>query len=454
MVRNREPFYIASIVVIAFSAISLLSSDVAAQAIPSGYIPRMARSTSSVVASKKVSSTRNVSQQMGSDVDPGMVPSELGPPPPPTSNAAAPAQIIDSPSYGEPIAAPSPVMDSYPTTQSAPYIESTPYETSSEYGQPIYDSGDVITQVEPGYGCTGCGSLGCDGSGCGVGPDCGAAGYGCDSCVGGCNGGCGNGCYHWIDTLSLQAGVHGFKNGINRGESGSFGFQEAVNWGSPWVFTPLGMNTQIGFRGTQTDFHGAAFTTEQRGQYFVTAGFYKRNNQGLQGGIVFDYLHDDWYTTIDLTQIRGELSLGAPTGNSLGFAFSQSIADDDTSSVLDGATVVESWETQDYYTVFWELQSNQHRFGKLRILGGATGEADAIFGTQMKIPLVDNFSLESEFTYVVPNEGAAQGGTQNEAWNVAFNLVWYPARSMGRVNYAMSPMFDVAGNGSMISRRK
>ena len=320
-------------------------------------------------------------------------------------------------------------------------------------GQPVYGDGEYVVS-EGGYGCDDCGAIGCDGSGCGLDPTCGAASCGCDSCVGVCHGACGAQGYHWIDTLSLHVGVQGFKNGINRGQSGSFGFMQGVNWGSPWVFAPLGMNTQIGFRGSQSDFHGADFTTEQRGQYFFTAGFYKKNRHGWQGGIVFDYLHDDWYTTIDLTQVRGELSLGSPTGSSLGFAFAQAMSEDETTSVLGGQSIVESWATQDYYTMFWEYQSNQHRYGKLRILGGATGESDAIFGTLMKIPLLDNWSLESEFTYVVPTEGAAQGGTQNESWNVAFNLVWYPARSMGRVNYAMSPMFDVAGNGSLIPWRK
>ena len=448
-----QNFRIKSLFATLLLAATLSMGRAYTQTIPSGYIPRTARMTSVVNSANRAKRvpTKLVAQDDASMPEMEVI-GELGPPMPPSASQPVPAaQIINAPMNAEPFSISS--VESYPATDAAPYIEQAPVY-DAPYAEPLYES--VVqpgTPVGGGYGCANCDGYGCDGSGCAAGPTCGAGGYGCESCGGGCTGSCGNGCYHWIDTLSLNVGVQGFKNGINRGESGSFGFQEGVNWGSPWVFTPLGMNTQIGFRATQTDFHGAAFTTEHRAQYFVTAGFYKRNCQGLQGGIVFDYLHDDWYTTIDVSQVRGELSIGAPTGNSMGFALSQSVSDDDTTSILNGLSTTESWDTQDYYRLFWEKQSNQQN-GRLRIFGGATGEADAIFGTNMQIPLFDNWSFQSEFTYLVPNEGAAQGGTQNEAWNVAFNLVWYPARSMGRVNYAMLPMFDVAGNGSMITHRK
>ena len=401
--------------------------EVSSQVIPTGYVPRIARIQPASGGLLRTAMTRQVARQTAGGHSSFV--SEAGPPPPPVLSDTKTASVMVPSQSAEQVpvpAAPALTTDS-PKVLGMPEVPAYP-----ETGPIVSDS---MANSMASYPTGTCDAPGCDNWLCDGGPNCGAAAYGgCDTCGGPCSGSC-HGGYHWIDTLSLHVGVQGFKNGVNRGESGSFGFFEGFNWGSPWVFTPLGMNTQIGFRGSQSDFHGAAFTTQHRGQYFVTAGFFKRSLHGVQCGIVFDYLHDDWYTTIDLAQVRGELSLVAPTGNSLGFAFAQSVSDDDTSSVLNGQRINESWETQDYYTLFWEKQTHSCRYGKLRIYGGATGESDAIFGTQFKIPLYDNFSLESEFTYLVPNEGAAQGGTENEAWNVALQLVWYPARSMQRANH-------------------
>lgn len=450
MVRDQASFR-TFLSVLAFS----LACTVAAygQVTPSGYVSRLARSRApQSVLPQQVQPVGHANQASPATASGFTEVPNTSPPAPPafTTKPASTSSVLQmNPSVG------SSVNSSISGIATESVLQPVPSSTPPQAGTYSVIPDSMVNYPTTDVAEATCGAPGCDTWGCDGGPSCGAAAYGaCDQCAGPCSGQCGGQCYHWIDTLSLFVGVEGFKNGINRGESGSFGFQEGFNWGSPWIFTPLGMNTQIGFRGTQTDFHGATFTTEHRGQYFVTAGFFKRKTQGWQGGIVFDYLHDDWYTTVDLAQIRGELSLAAPTGNSLGFAFATAASDDETTSVLNGQTLTESWETQDYFTLFWEKQSHQCRYGKLRLFGGATGEADGIFGTQFKIPLYDNLSMESEFTYLIPNEGAGQGGTQNEAWNVAFQLVWYPARSMRRANYQLTPMFDVAGNGSMIARRK
>lgn len=341
-------------------------------------------------------------------------------------------------------AAPSYPAESYPVT---PY-ESIPSEVSyadpfsSPVSSPVYES-SVVGCAD---GCAG----GC--GGCAAAPACGLPGYG-GGCAGGCAG-CGGANHSWISTISLFGGVHGYKNGVNRGNSGSFGFQEGFNWGSPFSFSALGMNSQIGFRATQTDFNGSSFTADTRAQFFVTGGFFKRNYNGWQGGFVFDYLHDDWYTTIDLAQIRGELSYGVPNGSSVGLMFATSVSEDDTTSVLNGATFNDEWETQDYYAFFYEVQSNHHRRGQWRVWVGMTGESDGIIGSYFKLPMAGTWSLEPEFTYVVPDEATGAGGVTEESWNVGVNLVWYPGRALGDLNYARLPMFDVASNGSMITRRK
>ena len=272
-----------------------------------------------------------------------------------------------------------------------------------------------------------------------------------------CDTGCG-GCdvcrpYCWMDSLSIWGGVQGFKGPFSLGQDSSFGFQEGFNWGSPWVFTPLGMNTQVGFRGTQSNFNGAAFTTDHRAQFFVTAGIFRRAEWGWQGGVVFDYLHEDWYTTLDVGQIRGEISWAVPNGSSFGLWFASSVIED-TGGFPPTVAADQTWETHDIYAAFYRATSSCFRMGQWRVFAGFTAESDGIIGSDFKIPLAGTWSLEPEFTYLIPDEATGAGGNEEEAWNVAFNLVWYPGRALHGIDYTRLPLLDVAGNGSMILRQQ
>lgn len=332
---------------------------------------------------------------------------------------------------------------SYPTTPHQPLM--VPADASYEdpfataVTSPVYS--DTTSVVPPA--ANACGECASGGAACA--PSCNSPCGGCGTC-----GGCGS---HWITTLTAFGGVHGFKNGVNRATSGSFGFQEGFNVASPFDFNPYGMQSQIGLRATQTDFNGSNFTTDSRTQLFVTAGLFKRNYAGWQGGFVVDYLLDEWYTSLNLAQLRGELSYGVASGSSVGFMFTTNLLDDDSTSTLNGTTVNDEWGTLDYYAFFYEVQSNQHRRGTWRVWVGMTGESDGIIGSDFKIPLAGTWSIEPEFTYVVPDEATGAGANAEEAWNVGVNLVWYPGRALGDMNIARLPMFDVAGNGSMIVRR-
>ncbi len=213
------------------------------------------------------------------------------------------------------------------------------------------------------------------------------------------------------------------------------------------------MNTQIGFRGTQVNFNGAEFTANHRAQFFVTAGFFRRAYWGWQGGLVFDYLHEDWYVGTDLAQLRGEISWAVPNGSSFGFWFNASVNDDRVTLPF-GQNTIETWETHDVYAAFYRVKSNLCRQGQWRVFAGLTADSDGIIGSDFKLPMIGTWSLEPEFTYLIPDESTGAGGHLEESWNVAINLVWYPGRAVNGINHDLLPMFDVASNGSMIARRK
>jgi hypothetical protein len=216
---------------------------------------------------------------------------------------------------------------------------------------------------------------------------------------------------------------------------------------------------QIGFDAVYSNFNGAAFTADSRDQFFVTAGLFRRSYCGWQWGVAWDYLRDDWYYDIDLAQLRGELSWAWLDGSSCGFTFATSVDDDtQTSRLLDDngnvVTEIESWETRDLYAFFYSVNLNRYRCGQWRLFAGFTGSRDGLIGSDFKLPLHGTWALEPTFTYLIPDEPTGSGGNEEESWNVALNLVWYPGAALHGVNRFYLPMFDVADNGSMIVRRR
>ena len=262
-----------------------------------------------------------------------------------------------------------------------------------------------------------------------------------------------------IDHLSVFGGIQGFKNQFNRGQSGSFGFNEGANFGTfgRGLILPPSFGAQIGFRAIQANLSGAEFTTHQRNQFFVTTGLYRRADCGLQGGVAFDYLNDDWYSfDLGLGQIRGELSWATTPRNDFGFWFASSTNEEGNVSQLLNGNVFETWQTVNQYAFFYRTGEMAGGRGEARVYGGWTGQSDGIIGADSRIALINGWSLESEFAFLIPREetGIARGH-EHESWNVGINLVWYPGSlKCGSCRRYHRPLFDVADNGSMIIRRQ
>ncbi|MDA1049734.1 MAG: hypothetical protein O3C40_04535 [Planctomycetota bacterium] len=290
-----------------------------------------------------------------------------------------------------------------------------------------------------------------DGGGKGVvvGGDC-CGGAGCLQC---CSIPCPRIC---LDNFQVFAGVQGFTGPVNRGQSGSFGFHEGFNWGAPVpCFGALG--GQIGLQATQSNLSGAEFTDENRHQLFLTGGLFRRVDWGLQGGIVFDYLWDDWYANTSLGQLRGEMSWVYPCLHELGFWFAASTSQDtQVSSFSNGPDLTETFESTDLYAFFY-----RHHFGALeganaRLFAGWTGDSDGLIGADLNLPLSCDWALQGGFAYLIPEQatGNAGGGHAEESWNVAMSLVWYPGARSAIGNDYYRPLFNVANNGSfMVGRR-
>ncbi|MGI9474272.1 MAG: DUF6666 family protein, partial [Rubripirellula sp.] len=153
------------------------------------------------------------------------------------------------------------------------------------------------------------------------------------------------------------AGAQGYKGPLNyvstnqnnsaiRSGASSFGFYQGFNRGKSLKrLLGCGLATQIGARATQSNLSGAGFTTEHRYQVFVTGGVFRRVDYGLQGGLVLDYLNQDWYFQGRSVQLRGEVSWRTEACNTFGFQFMAGVRDENSSTTVDdgaGNTIVSS----------------------------------------------------------------------------------------------------------------
>ena len=291
----------------------------------------------------------------------------------------------------------------------------------------------------------------------------------CSSCNGG---GCFQCCLPCIpfslDNLELFGGVQGFSGPANRGGTASFGFHEGFNIGMPMPCFNGCFGVQFGFRATQDNFSGAGFPTDvigntlftdgTRNQIFLTSGIFRRVDWGLQGGISIDYLADNWYVDTSLTQLRGEASWVFPCAHELGFMFSSATDEDQQMSVfMGGGPLTEIWEATNQYAFFYRHRPAYLEGAEARIYAGWSGDSDGIIGADMRLPLHDSLALELGVSYLIPEQattGAPLGGHEEESWNMAVSLVWYPGCRSAYGGDYFRPLLNVADNGSFrVSRR-
>jgi hypothetical protein len=309
--------------------------------------------------------------------------------------------------------------------------------------------------IGPADGCCegSCGPDGCCGPMCG------------DTCEPGCErGGCDELCTigphdsescHTVrvrvpkcQEIMVFGGVHGFKGPYDQNrDSGNFGFQEGFNGGGKIPFTDWGY--QVGYQAAQSQLSGDAHSNIDAPftQHFWTTGVFHRTRDGLQGGIVWDLLLDSRYTTTDFHQVRGELSFVDCGCHEFGTLINVHMADE----VLIDNQEEESnaWQSTDQFLLFYRMHGKSG--GEGRFFAGLTDDSDAIIGADFLLPLKSHWSLQTGFTYLIPEEPAGEIAAQQEAWNLGINLVWHwKGRARECHSNPYRPLFNVADNGSMI----
>ncbi len=379
-------------------------------------------------------------------------------------------QIIDD---GAPIISGTPMMSDTPTMSGVPMMPSSPMVS----GTP------VISGSACGGGCGSCGG-GCSSGACGgavysgvvseVVSDCGSCGS-CGPCgldVPCCDrGGCPPGTFEncWIGRLGLIlqnaeyfVGATAFKgpsfttpgtDTFQQTHDCNFGLYGGVNLGIPLCKLSCGLlSGQIGARTVQSDFNGSTYTPEGRDQLFLTGGIYRRVDYGLQAGVAYDYLQENWFTDTQVSQLRVDVGWVYPGGTTLGFRSATNLDNDLTNGVINGIPfngLVTT--TLDNYRFYARRNGNWGGYSDL--FAGWTDDNRTILGVDCDLPLSDCVAVRSGLTYVFADNVEGVGGTDSDSWNLYMGFSLRPRGLSWYQNYDR-PMFDVADNGSMLLLRQ
>ena len=267
----------------------------------------------------------------------------------------------------------------------------------------------------------------------------------------------------WIEGLSLHAGVHGFKGPMDLGGNGNFGFHEGLNFGGP-IGGPWGIGYQVGAQVTHSDFAGnqaltvfdpTAITDQDRNQFFLTAGIFRRPDCGRwQWAVAVDWLHEDFYEDADLLQLRHEISFLLNDCREIGYMGMYGVADSEVTvpgGDIQAAPSILDLSVLDRYAFFYRRQFEEG--GEGRIWAGWSGYGDGLVGADAIVPLGRSWALETNFAYLAPKTGSGLDGQIDESWSLNIGLVWYPRRP---VQCALSdpyrPALGVGDNTSVMLR--
>ncbi len=259
----------------------------------------------------------------------------------------------------------------------------------------------------------------------------------------------------WLGTVAYS-GQGNFVGGAGLPEAevgGMHGFQQGFNFGSQMPSILGGqIGSQIGMRFTQSALDGSAAGSDARNQMFLTAGLFRRVDYGIQGGLVVDYLHDDWVYQASLLQLRGEMSYLFSKCHDLGFRFTDSQQTDTSDLSLPSGNSTIELETLATYRFFYRYRLGDDARSQLEFNGGFTEDDTSIWGVDLLAPISNELGLDAGIMYSPASSDAMRPHT-HEAWNAAISLVWTPGRRVGSDRDYYRPLLKVADAGTMLVRR-
>ena len=255
--------------------------------------------------------------------------------------------------------------------------------------------------------------------------------------------------------LSFGFGSEAFRSPLDGMRSGNIGLRETLNLGGA-LLPGYGIGYQIGIAGFQGNFGGNSSPLGgpdgDRDQFFVTAGVFRRNAfRGFQGGVVWDYMRDNYFQSLDANSVRAELSFRV--NPQFDFGYNGLFNTGKSDYVIDAGGNAGEFQLATTHIGFlrWTFINGANA----RVGGGATDDGDGIVNTALTVPISPRLALDTQCFGLFPKEKEDVWGMRNNAWGLGLQLVWYPGRgSYDALQGQYNPVHNVAGNMTHFYTRK
>jgi hypothetical protein len=256
----------------------------------------------------------------------------------------------------------------------------------------------------------------------------------------------------WYTNVALFSTADAFKTPVDLdGLNGNFGRRVGGIASFP-IFRDWGLGGQVSSSAGWYDWKGTLYTgDQQRYQNFNSIGLFARScTTGLGFGIAHDWLYDDYYTGLNLSQFRVAASWEVNCNNEVGFWGALPQRRD--SAFVGAPAVNNEFQSLTQGNLYWKHYWTDAAWTNI-YAGLAESPSDISYGANTQVAVTSFLAITGAFTYVVPGSGG-NIGREEEIWNLSFGLVFYPGTAMAAQRSQFRPMFAPADNGNFATWRK
>ena len=259
-------------------------------------------------------------------------------------------------------------------------------------------------------------------------------------------------CGRWYDNLTVFGNFDAFKSPVDLdGLNGNFGKRFGAFGAFP-LLRDWGIGGQLGGSGGWYDWKGTQYTGHDvRFQNFISAGIFQRSaSTGLGWAIVHDWLNDDYYADLHLSQFRVAGSWQFNPSHEIGVWAALPQARDE--AFVGTPAVLNRFETLLQGNFYWRHMLSDWATATW-YAGLAESPADVTTGTNVEVAINPYMMLTGSVVYVWPGSGGNQG-RQEEMWNVTLGVSIYPGTAMQSFRSQFRPFLPMADNGNFNVQRQ
>jgi hypothetical protein len=218
----------------------------------------------------------------------------------------------------------------------------------------------------------------------------------------------------FFENLELFAGLDGSKQPQDLGINANMGVRLAANVGVP-ILERAHLGAQF---GAAVNFSDAAVHvldqiegTSRRTQTFVTFAVFERPTDRLSWALGYDYLHEHYYDTFNLGQVRAQAGYQITPTNEVGSWFTKAIHGQDgvmgtTAVRLDAISqangyIRHTWPTS-ARTMVWAGVASHHSDVVWVLPDNSRDKNVVVYGAQLELPLSDRLSVTGSGNFLTP----------------------------------------------------